>query len=82
MPLNYAEDQWISSSWEFRRGRLLLIPGDSPLGLRLPMDSLIENPENELAPHPAPDLFAEVPELAKFHKKAKKRCAKTDTDDH
>ena len=79
LPLNYAEDEWMSSSWEFRRGRLLLIPGDSPLGLRLPMDSLIENPEDELAPHPTPDLFAEVPELAKFRKKAKKRCAKTDT---
>lgn len=79
LPLNYAETQWMSSSWDFRRGRLLLIPGDSPLGLRLPMDSLIENPENELAPHFEPDLFAEVPELAKFHKKAKKSCAKTDT---
>lgn len=79
LPLNYAENEWMSSSWEFRRGRLLLIPGDSPLGLRLPMDSLIEKPEDELAPHPTPDLFAEVPELAKFRKKAKKRCAKTDT---
>jgi len=70
---------WVSSSWEFKRGRLLLIPGDSPLGLRLPMDSLIENPEDEALLHPEPDLFASAPKLAKFRKKAKKQCDKTDT---
>jgi uncharacterized protein (DUF2126 family) len=79
LPLNYAQNTWMSSSWDFRRGRLLLIPGDSPLGLRLPMDSLIENPEDESAIHPEPDLFASVPNLAKFRKKAKKKCAKTDS---
>jgi len=78
LPLNYAEDRWMTSSWEFRRGHLYLIPGDSPIGLRLPMDSLIENPENELAPHLEPDLFASVPELGKFIKKAKKRAKKAD----
>ncbi len=79
LPLNYSQETWVSSSWEFKRGRLLLIPGDSPVGLRLPMDSLIENPEFELGLHPEPDLFAKVPKLAKFRKKAKKKCAKTDT---
>ncbi|HQR74172.1 MAG TPA: transglutaminase family protein [Sulfurovum sp.] len=79
LPLNYSQETWVSSSWEFKRGRLLLIPGDSPLGLRLPMDSLIENPEFELGLHPEPDLFAKVPKLAKFRKKAKKQCAKTET---
>jgi len=78
LPLNYAEDRWMTSPWEFRRGRLFLIPGDSPIGLRLPMDSLIENPEDELAPHLEPDLFAKVPELGKFIKKAKKRAKKAD----
>jgi len=79
LPLNYAQSEWISSSWEFRRGRLLLIPGDSPLGLRLPMDSLLANPEDELPLHFEPDLFAKAPKLEKFRKKAKKRCAKSDT---
>lgn len=32
--------KWKSSSWPFRSSRLVLIPGDSPVGLRLPFDRL------------------------------------------
>ncbi len=31
---------WISGPWFLRSEKLLLIPGDSPMGLRLPLDSL------------------------------------------
>ena len=74
LPLNYAENEWMTSYWTFKRGKLFLIPGDSPLGLRLPMDSLIENPENELPLHFEPDLFAKAPKLKKFLKNAEKRA--------
>ena len=31
---------WQSSPWRFRRGVMMLTPGDSPMGLRMPLDSL------------------------------------------
>ncbi|MBU0720327.1 transglutaminase family protein [bacterium] len=79
LPLNYGETKWISSGWAFRRGDLFLVPGNSPVGLRLPMDSLVEKPKEELPMHFEPDLFAEVPQLGKFRRDAKNRFKKIET---
>ncbi len=40
-----VSEEWVSSPWRFRRGHMFLLPGDSPMGLRLPLDSLLWEPE-------------------------------------
>lgn len=35
-----ARAAWVSGPWPFRSDKLFLLPGDSPIGLRLPLDSL------------------------------------------
>jgi uncharacterized protein (DUF2126 family)/transglutaminase-like putative cysteine protease len=40
IPIQRHNSTWHSDSWSFRRGHLFLLPGDSPIGLRLPLRSL------------------------------------------
>jgi uncharacterized protein (DUF2126 family)/transglutaminase-like putative cysteine protease len=44
--------RWVSGRWRFRRERMYLLPGDSPMGLRLPLDSLpwVAPTRRDLAP--------------------------------
>ncbi len=57
-----AKGRWVSGAWPVRGNRLFLLPGDSPIGLRLPLDTLPYlppsqipsiNPADPVAPRPA-----------------------------
>jgi uncharacterized protein (DUF2126 family)/transglutaminase-like putative cysteine protease len=40
LPLRHSAAGWESGKWFFRDGVLFLLPGDSPIGFRLPLESL------------------------------------------
>jgi uncharacterized protein (DUF2126 family)/transglutaminase-like putative cysteine protease len=46
LPLHRRDDEagWASADWRLRRGRIVLLDGDSPAGLRLPLDSISWRP--------------------------------------
>jgi transglutaminase-like putative cysteine protease len=46
LPLTREGDAWATAPWSFRRGALHLIPGDSPVGLRLPLDRIDGTPRD------------------------------------
>ncbi|MDI3315132.1 MAG: transglutaminase family protein [Mycobacterium sp.] len=53
LPLHRRDDRigWASADWRLRRGRIVLLEGDSPAGLRLPLDSISWRP-----PRVSPDV--------------------------
>ncbi len=55
LPLRHDGTGWRSGRWFLREERCYLVPGDSPLGLRLPLDSLPWAREEDLQPELSPD---------------------------
>ncbi len=55
--------RWQSGKWFFRAGELFLIPGDSPIGLRLPLEGLPWVDGKHLDLDFERDPFAEKPDL-------------------
>jgi len=56
--------RFVTERWDFRRGHLFLTPGDSPIGLRLPLASLREITFVDYPDVLPADPFAERHELA------------------
>jgi uncharacterized protein (DUF2126 family)/transglutaminase-like putative cysteine protease len=46
LPVHRRDDDsgWASADWQLRRGRIVLLEGDSPAGLRLPLNSISWHP--------------------------------------
>jgi uncharacterized protein (DUF2126 family) len=75
LPLRWddARQGWQCSAWRFRRGHMFLTPGDSPMGLRLPLDALPWVAEEERDIEPERDLFAPRPALGDYYSEVTRR---------
>jgi len=73
LPLRWDayNSKWQTGPRTFRRGRMYLIPGDSPMGFRLPMDSFLYSKEYRY--DEIPSTFEKKPPLKDFHSKVFER---------
>ncbi len=72
LPTQRSGADWASERWQTRREHLFLVPGDSPMGFRLPLDSLDyippsrypysapQDPTEPRPPLPDPDQFTQL----------------------
>ena len=79
LPLHWSHkiDTWSSSSWEFRRGEMFLVPGDSAMGLRLPLDSLPWVAYEDRDHEHERSLFETVEPLGDIDSEVSRRYSKT-----
>ena len=73
---NWNAHCWYSAPWATRRDRLYLAPGDSPIGLRLPLGSLPWVAEDEVELVGPVDPFAPQVPLPDFHGEVAARYSK------
>ena len=64
---NYDNSKWQSCKWLLNRDNLFLIPGNSPIGFRLPLDSLPAVAKDNEPQKVERSLFDELPALENFH---------------
>jgi uncharacterized protein (DUF2126 family) len=62
-----AKPRWMSGTWPVRADHMFLIPGDSPMGLRLPLDGLPPATSSEWIPSPVVP-FEEQASLPEYEK--------------
>lgn len=72
---DHKAGQFRSGQWRFRRPGLHLIPGDSPIGYRLPLDSLIEDKEALFESQLERSPFDERSPLPDYHGLVRERLA-------
>jgi len=70
---NHDNDQWRSCQWILNREQLFLVPGNSPIGLRLPLESLPVVAKKDEPERVERSLFDDLPDLAHFNETIKER---------
>ncbi len=70
---HYESGSWLSCVWEFRRKNCFLIPGNSPIGVRLPLESLPKLAKNKREQVVERSPFEDLDELDDFHISSEKR---------
>jgi uncharacterized protein (DUF2126 family)/transglutaminase-like putative cysteine protease len=73
MEWNFWNNRWLSGKWAFRNGRLTLTPGNSPMGLRLPLKSLAFTSASKMPKPVERSTFEELPALTNYHQGAELR---------
>jgi len=77
-------ERWQTSPWYLRGGRCFLVPGDSPVGFRLPLDSQPWVAKDDYpythAPDPTQD-FAPLPEYNELSEKTRTKAQAEPADD-
>ncbi|TAL50287.1 MAG: transglutaminase family protein [Methylovulum sp.] len=75
LPLKWSwfEQSWQSGPWDFRRGQMFLIPGNSPMGMRMPLSSLPWVAPDKRDTQEPQSLFADLPELGDYYGEVARR---------
>jgi uncharacterized protein (DUF2126 family)/transglutaminase-like putative cysteine protease len=73
MEWNHWNNRWISSAWQFRNNYLVLLPGDSAIGLRLPLKSLAYISDLKMQKPVERSPFEELATLENFDAKINNR---------
>lgn len=75
LPISWDDraHHWRGTPWEFRREEMYLIPGNSPMGYRLPLDALLWTAEDERDVESQPCPFEERSALPDFYNDTERR---------
>ncbi len=78
LPMQWDWDTqgWQSGPWDFRRGEMFLIPGNSPMGMRMPLDSLPWVAPDKRDTQEPQSLFEPLPELGDYYGAVTRRYSK------
>lgn len=70
---NFWNNRWLSCRWSFRNDALVLVPGNSPIGLRLPLKSLPHIGKSKTQRVVERSPFETLPALENFQRKVSLR---------